>query len=58
MLVLNRREGQWTDITHEATGQLLRVRVTEVGNGTVNLVFEDDVRNFKIDRPERKAKTE
>lgn len=60
MLVLKRRDGQWIDITHKS-GDVLRLRVYNVRRendrvGQVNLAFEDDARNFDIQRPERFAR--
>jgi hypothetical protein len=56
MLVLKRKEGQWVEVTHKS-GDILRIRVCliEPGNpGHLNLVFDDQDRNFEIERPERK----
>jgi hypothetical protein len=58
MLVLKRKEGQWVDITHRS-GDVLRVRVGQFDFGRpghLNLTFDDDARNFEIERPERKQK--
>src|SRR5687768_5002206 len=58
MLVLKRREGQWIDIIHKS-GDVLRFRVYNVCGdvpGRVNLAFDDDARNFEIQRPERAYK--
>ncbi len=55
MLVLKRKEGQWVEITHK-NGDVLRIRVCRIEPGQpghLNLVFEDDARNFEIERPER-----
>lgn len=54
MLVLRRREGQWVEITH-SSGDVIRVRVYGIDGvaGRVNLAFDDDDRNFVIERPER-----
>jgi hypothetical protein len=57
MLVLNRKEGQWTEVM-DKNGNVLRVRATKIKSGpngrSVDLVFDDSQRNFFIDRPERK----
>lgn len=56
MLVLKRKEGQWIEVTHSKSGDVMRIRVCkiEAGNpGHLNLAFEDDARNFEIQRPER-----
>lgn len=58
MLVLKRKEGQWVEITHRS-GDLLCVRVCQIEAGQpghLNLAFDDDARNFEIERPERKHK--
>ena len=58
MLVLKRREGQWVEVTH-SSGDLLRIRVCRIEHGHpghLNLAFDDDARNFAIERPERKQK--
>lgn len=60
MLVLKRKEGQWVEITHK-NGDLLRIRVCQIEAGQpghLNLCFDDDARNFEIERPERKNKVE
>lgn len=56
MLVLKRREGQWTDVVHESSGDVLRIRVCQIEGGFpghLNLAFDDSARNFSIERPER-----
>ena len=58
MLVLRRTEGQWVEIVHAASGAVLRVRVyailTEPDRpAQCHLAFDDDARNFEIQRPER-----
>jgi hypothetical protein len=58
MLVLKRKEGQWVELTHRS-GDVVRVRTCEIQAGrpgTVNLAFDDDARNFEIERPERALK--
>ena len=60
MLVLKRKDGQWIEVTHKS-GDVLRLRVYNINPdnpGRVNLAFDDDDRNFDIQRPERFAKTE
>jgi hypothetical protein len=55
MLTLNRSEGQLTEVTHRS-GDRMRfwVRAITGGDpGRVRLVFEDEARNFEIQRPER-----
>lgn len=55
MLVLKRKEGQWIDVTHKS-GDVIRIRVYGISDeapGRVNLAFDDDARNFDIQRPER-----
>lgn len=61
MLVLKRKEGQWIEITHTDSGDLMRIRVSQIEAGRpghLNLAFEDDARNFEIERPERKKRIE
>jgi hypothetical protein len=59
MLVLRRTEGQWVEITHAATGDVIRFRVYDLAGGDpevpgrVHLAFEDRARNFAVERPER-----
>jgi hypothetical protein len=60
MLVLKRKEGEWVDITHKS-GDVLRVRVCQIQPGrpsSLNLAFDDNPRNFAIERPERKLRPE
>jgi hypothetical protein len=57
MLVLKRKEGQWIEITHAKTGDVLRIRLYDVCGGLpgrANLAFDDPTRNFAIQRPERR----
>ncbi len=59
MLVLKRREGQWIEI-HHRSGESLRIRVYNIrarSEGQVDLAFDDDARNFEIERPERARKS-
>ncbi|MDX2038999.1 MAG: hypothetical protein SFX72_20300 [Isosphaeraceae bacterium] len=61
MLVLNRSVGQWVDVAHNKSGDIMRIRVCRVRPGfqpRVDLAFEDDARNFDIQRPERKPRAE
>lgn len=56
MLVLKRKEGQWVEVTHRS-GDVLRIRVCKIEAGMpghLNLAFDDDARNFEIERPERR----
>lgn len=58
MLVLKRKEGQWVEITHRS-GDTLRVRVCKIEPGHpghLNLAFDDEPRNFEIERPERRLR--
>lgn len=52
MLKLRRKEHQWFDIVHVATGETMRICWERNGN-TANLCFDDDARHFAIVRPER-----
>ena len=58
MLVLGRREGQWLEIVHSASGDVLRVRTYDIvadaeGGPTLDMAFHDPARNFAIERDER-----
>jgi hypothetical protein len=55
MLVLRRREGDWTRIEHVESGDVLWVRVREIGGKReqCQLVWDDDAKRFDIQRPER-----
>ena len=56
ILVLKRKEGQWVEITHKS-GDKLRIRAFRIREGfpsQLDLAFDDDDRNFEIQRPERK----
>src|SRR5436305_15246277 len=56
MLVLKRKEGQWVEVTHK-NGDKLRIRVFRIREGfpsQLDLAFDDDARNFEIQRPARK----
>jgi uncharacterized protein Veg len=58
MLVLKRKEGQWVEITHK-NGDKLRIRVYRIREGypsQLDLAFDDEARNFEIQRPERKLR--
>lgn len=55
MLILRRKEGQWVEITHRS-GDTIRVRVYNIRArqpGQLDLAFDDDARNFAVQRPER-----
>lgn len=63
MLILKRKEGQWIEVTHASSGDVMRIRVCQIttpeyGPGYLNLAFDDAARNFEIERPERKRKLE
>lgn len=54
MLVLRRKEGQWLEVTHAKSGDRMRIRVYNIiDSGQVDLAFDDDARNFTMNRPER-----
>ncbi len=56
MLVLKRKEGQWLEITHTRSGDVLRLRIYDISSAApprANLAFDDAARNFEIQRPER-----
>lgn len=56
MLVLKRTEGQWLDVIHVASGDVVRIRTCDIGadgRPRVNLVVDDAARNFAVERPER-----
>jgi hypothetical protein len=55
MLVLKRKEGQWVNILHKS-GDMIRFRVYQICGGEpgrASLAFDDEARNFEIQRPER-----
>ena len=57
MLVLKRKEGQWVDIVHKS-GDKMRIRVYRIKEGfpsQCDMAFDDQERNFDIQRPERKV---
>lgn len=58
MLVLTRKPGQWTTITHNATGQTCRARVENMPGGNIRLIIDDDARNFAVLREEAGGKRE
>ena len=50
------KEGQWVEITHRL-GDTIRVRVCNVRGrnaGQIDLAFDDEARNFTVQRPERR----
>lgn len=51
MLSLRRKEGQWVIVT-DKMGNVLNIRVCDIGDKKVQLLFHDDNRNFEIKRPE------
>ncbi len=52
MLVIRRREGQWIDVVHGATGDMVRIRVNTIRRDyDVSLGFDDPDWNFEITRP-------
>jgi hypothetical protein len=53
MLILRRNEGQWIEVVHRETGELLRIQVRNLHRGRrwVELVFDDSSRRFGIARP-------
>ncbi len=54
MLVLRRKEGQWVDVTHHRSGDVVRIRVYNVRHpGQADLAFDDPAHNFTIQRPDR-----
>jgi uncharacterized protein Veg len=58
MLVLKRKEGQWVEIIHKS-GDRLRIRVYRIKEGypsQLDVAFDDEERNFDIQRPERRSK--
>ena len=60
MLILRRKEGQWVEIKHKS-GDVIRVRVYNIRTrypGQLDLAFDDDARNFTIQRPERGRSTD
>lgn len=60
MLILRRKEGQWVEIQHKS-GDVIRVRVYNIRSrypGQLDLAFDDNDRNFLIQRPERGQRPE
>jgi hypothetical protein len=58
MLVIRRTEGQWVEVTHVATGDVLRLRLYGLTvAGRVNVAFDDLPRKFKIRRGDTTATT-
>ena len=59
MLILRRKEGQWLEMTHVASGDTIRLRTCNIRArypGQIDLVFDDTAHNFQIQRPERAAR--
>lgn len=60
MLVLRRSEGQWVEITHKS-GDKIRLRVYNIRFrpfGQLDVAFDDEARNFNVERPERVTRKE
>ena len=58
MLVLQRVEGQWIEVTHK-NGDVLRFRLYDISGedpGRVRIAFDDPDHNFAIWRPERRPR--
>lgn len=58
LLILRRKEGQWVELTHRS-GDTIRVRVYNIRArypGQLDLAFDDNERNFQVQRPERTAR--
>lgn len=53
MLVLRRKDGQSVELTHNESGDTIRIRLYNVREAQADLVFDDDAHNFLIQRPER-----
>lgn len=58
MLVLKRRDGEWLEIAHVESGDVLRVRLYDIrgetpGHQSLSVLFDDPDRNFSITRPDR-----
>ena len=53
MLVLKRKEKQITTVINKKTNEVLRFRVYNIGNGQVDIAFEDAPGHFDIQRLER-----
>jgi len=56
MLVLRRKEGDWLELTHQESGDMIRMRITNIRArapkpGQVDVIFDDDRRLFEIRRP-------
>lgn len=56
MLVLKRYDGEWIEVEHVDSGDLIRIRVYDIKAGRkrqASLAFDDKPRKFNIYRPER-----
>lgn len=52
MLVLTRKEGQWVEVTHRPSGDVLRLRVYGFEDGGVRLAFDAPYEQFRVLRSE------
>lgn len=56
MLVISRTpQNKWVDIIHESSGDVIRVGVQGLSGESVQLVFDDDERNFRVLRDDIKS---
>lgn len=55
MFNLKRKDKQWIEVTHAASGDVLKVAIDRIDtlNGKVHLAFDDEPRNFMIVRGEK-----
>lgn len=51
--MVRRREGDWFELEHAATGEVARVHVAKVAGRGVELAVEDDGRRFEVRRSEQ-----
>ena len=56
MLVLKRYEGDWLEVEHVASGECFRFRTYRIGNGQLDIAFDDAPKAFKFIRAEISAK--
>lgn len=57
MLILRRKNGDYVDVTHGTSGDVLRIWTSNVrwcGGTQVDMGFDDPAHNFQIQRSERK----
>ena len=53
MLVIGRRLEQEIEVTHQASGDVMKIVVCQIRGDQCKLGFEDAAKNFVVMRPER-----